>query len=73
MHQIAILSDDQVPRDDEFRFRDRAGALVDKWYQDLVQKPSVAESGGANGKAKSNGGDMEEAVMQWMVALGLNV
>ncbi|KAJ6456772.1 hypothetical protein C8R47DRAFT_1082303 [Mycena vitilis] len=32
MRHIHLLEPDRVPRDDEFKFRDRAKALVDKWH-----------------------------------------
>ncbi|KAJ7873425.1 hypothetical protein B0H13DRAFT_1723510 [Mycena leptocephala] len=32
MRHIHLLKPAQVPRDDEFKFRDRAKALVDKWH-----------------------------------------
>ncbi|KAF8625302.1 hypothetical protein AX15_005435 [Amanita polypyramis BW_CC] len=35
MRHIAILPEEKVPRDAEFKFRDRAKALVDKWHQIL--------------------------------------
>ena len=33
MHHIAALPEDKVPRDAEFKFRERARAMVDKWRQ----------------------------------------
>ncbi|KAJ7150147.1 hypothetical protein C8R43DRAFT_1006428 [Mycena crocata] len=35
MRHIHLLEPHKVPRDDEFKFRDRAKALVDKWHQIL--------------------------------------
>ncbi|KAJ7467250.1 hypothetical protein B0H11DRAFT_2234518 [Mycena galericulata] len=35
MRHINLLEAYKVPRDDEFKFRDRAKGLVDKWYQIL--------------------------------------
>ncbi|KAJ7867819.1 hypothetical protein B0H13DRAFT_2670434 [Mycena leptocephala] len=35
MHHIHLLDAAKVPRDDEFHFRDRAKALVDKWHEIL--------------------------------------
>lgn len=54
MRHIAILTPEKVPRDDEFNFRDRAKALVDKWHQILnANKPanghSTSHSGGGGG------------------------
>jgi len=73
MRHIAVLAEDKVPRDEEFKFRDRAKALVDKWHQILnANKPNGTESGGANGMAKSDGGDKEEGVTAGTAALDLN-
>ncbi|PFH53662.1 hypothetical protein AMATHDRAFT_900 [Amanita thiersii Skay4041] len=45
MRHIAALTSDKIPRDDEFKFRERAKALVDKWHQILnANKPNGAES-----------------------------
>lgn len=45
MRHIAALTPDKVPRDEEFKFRGRAKALVDKWHAILgANKPS--ENGG---------------------------
>ncbi|KAF8634291.1 hypothetical protein AX17_004245 [Amanita inopinata Kibby_2008] len=52
MRHIAVLPAEKVPRDDEFKFRERAKALVDKWHQILnANKPNGAEAGAvtANG------------------------
>lgn len=35
MRHIHLLEPGKVPRDDEFKFRDRANALVNKWRQIL--------------------------------------
>lgn len=41
MRHIAALTPDKVPRDEEFKFRARAKALVDKWHAILgANKPS---------------------------------
>lgn len=73
MRHIAILAHEKVPRDDEFKFRDRAKALVDKWHQILnANKPNGADAG-ANGTAKSDGGtDHQEVVIEGTAALDLN-
>ncbi|KAI0338275.1 hypothetical protein BDW22DRAFT_805853 [Trametopsis cervina] len=63
MRHINALGNEKVPRDDEFKFRTRAKALVDRWHKVLeaakpeVRKPATngkhAEDSGA--KAKENG------------------
>jgi hypothetical protein len=54
MRHIAALTVDKVPKDDEFKFRDRAKVLVDKWHQILSSnKPNGADVA-ANG-AKYDG------------------
>lgn len=41
MRHIAVLPDDKVPRNAEFKFKDRADALVKKWQQILnANKPA---------------------------------
>lgn len=70
MRHIHVLSVDKVPRDDEFKFRVRAKALVDKWHDILsaskasegaVRKPATngkpfaEDAGAANGKEGANG------------------
>lgn len=58
MRHIAVLTDEKVPRDVEFRFRERAKALVDRWHQVLnANKPNGSDAGGgaANGTAPANG------------------
>lgn len=47
MRHIAILPDERVPRNAEFKFKDRADALVKKWQQILNANKS------ANGAAES--------------------
>jgi hypothetical protein len=52
MNHIAVLPEEKVPRDAEFKFRDRAKALVDKWRQLLnANKPNGAEAA-TNGAIK---------------------
>ena len=55
MRHIAQLKDDKVPpRDDEFKFRERAQALVDKWHNTM--NSSIGDSKAAvNGSSKANG------------------
>ncbi|TFK44037.1 hypothetical protein BDQ12DRAFT_672276 [Crucibulum laeve] len=55
MRHIAVLEDGKVPRDDEFKFRDRAKSLVDKWHQILN-----ANKTGENGKAAKSAGDKSD-------------
>lgn len=63
MRHIAALTPDKVPRDEEFKFRARAKALVDKWHAILgANKPS--ENGGeisTNGALASAAPDASEA------------
>ncbi|TFK53769.1 hypothetical protein OE88DRAFT_1626490 [Heliocybe sulcata] len=45
MRHIVALEKDKVPRDDEFKFRDRAKVLVDRWHEILdakKDKPAAA-------------------------------
>ncbi|KAI0929805.1 hypothetical protein AcV5_006673 [Taiwanofungus camphoratus] len=54
MRHIHALTPDKVPRDEEFKFRERAKALVDKWHDILnANKPNGATTDGA--KATANG------------------
>ncbi|KAI0779595.1 hypothetical protein C8Q74DRAFT_702710 [Fomes fomentarius] len=71
MRHIHALPDDRVPRDDEFKFRERAKILVDKWHETLksngssdaakpatngTHKAADAENAGVNGAdSKENG------------------
>ncbi|EKM54777.1 uncharacterized protein PHACADRAFT_258859 [Phanerochaete carnosa HHB-10118-sp] len=76
MRHIHALSTDKVPRDDEFKFRERAKTLVDKWHDILSAskasegavrkpatngKPHTEEAGTANGKEDANGKEEKEA------------
>lgn len=80
MRHITLLPDDKVPRDDEFKFRDRAKALVDQWHQVLnANKPNGSESGAAgttNGapapKMEKNGATDEAGVTEAAAAINLN-
>ena len=57
MRHIAALTPDKVPRDEEFKFRARAKALVDKWHAILgANKPG--ENGG---EATTNGALVDAA------------
>ena len=76
MRHIYALAPEKVPRDDEFKFRERAKTLVDKWHEILsaskasegaVRKPATngkphAEDAGAsvNGKEEANGKEAEK-------------
>ena len=56
MRHIAVLPEDKVPRDAEFKFRERAKALVDKWHQILnANKSNGAEAVTTNGAVKGEG------------------
>ncbi|KAF9456049.1 hypothetical protein BDZ94DRAFT_1276644 [Collybia nuda] len=58
MRHIAVLTDDKVPRDAEYHFRERAKSLVDRWHQVLnANKPNGSDAGGAgaNGTTSANG------------------
>ena len=53
MRHIAALTPDKVPRDDEFKFRERANALVDKWHKIIgdVKEDGGPVSAAPNGSA----------------------
>jgi hypothetical protein len=51
MRHIANLDPEKVPRDEEFKFKQRAQALVDKWQVLAHKKPTDGTSDGINGKA----------------------
>ncbi|KAJ7260314.1 hypothetical protein B0H12DRAFT_1107750 [Mycena haematopus] len=58
MRHIHLLDAAKVPRDDEFHFRDRAKALVDKWHEILNSnstKATDAEAGEEANVADVNG------------------
>ena len=44
MRHIAALPDAKAPRDGEFKFRERADALVKKWHQ-IFSQPTLDEDG----------------------------
>ncbi|KAI0674894.1 hypothetical protein C8Q78DRAFT_508117 [Trametes maxima] len=74
MRHIHALSDDKVPRDDEFKFRERAKVLVDKWHDVLkangapeskpatngTRKAADAEDAAASPNGKENGTETKE-------------
>ncbi|KAJ7219657.1 hypothetical protein B0H12DRAFT_1241466 [Mycena haematopus] len=51
MRHIHRLDAINVPRDEEFHFRDRAQALVDKWNELLNSNSPVDAKGGEDGEA----------------------
>ena len=60
MRHINALPKDKVPRDDEFRFKDRAKALVDKWHEILNENKGSSKANGIavageSAKAATNG------------------
>ena len=76
MRHIAVLAEDKVPRDDEFKFRLRAGALVERWHKILnankgagggsTSAPPEAEgdeSGAVNGARESAGVEEKTAAI----------
>ncbi|KAH7888919.1 hypothetical protein F5I97DRAFT_1804357 [Phlebopus sp. FC_14] len=58
MRHIAALPQEKVPRDEEFRFRVRAKALVDKWHA-ILGANKTTEQGGET--APPNGAPAESA------------
>ncbi|KAI0743661.1 hypothetical protein C8Q80DRAFT_1220598 [Daedaleopsis nitida] len=60
MRHINALSVDRVPRDDEFKFRERAKVLVDKWH-DMLRANGASDSAkpATNGVRKA--ADAEDA------------
>ena len=69
MRHIAALPAEKVPRDDEFKFRERAKVLVDKWHQILGANKANGTDMAANGDA---GGEVPEAFTQATAAMDLN-
>ncbi|KAI0358717.1 Tudor/PWWP/MBT [Trametes cingulata] len=61
MRHIHALSDDKVPRDDEFKFRERAKVLVDKWHDILKANGAPESKPAANGTRKA--ADAEDAAV----------
>lgn len=60
MRHINALPKDRLPRDDEFRFKDRAKALVDKWHEILNENKGNSKANGTavageSAKATTNG------------------
>ncbi|KIK05161.1 hypothetical protein K443DRAFT_675316 [Laccaria amethystina LaAM-08-1] len=76
MRHIAVLTEDKVPRDDEFKFRLRAGALVERWHKILnankgagggstsaAPEAEADETGAVNGARESAGVEDKTAAM----------
>jgi hypothetical protein len=60
MRHIQSQGDGKIPRDDEFKFKDRAKALVEKWHQILnSNKPNGTSSTAAKGDEATIGTDPE--------------
>ncbi|KAH6885565.1 hypothetical protein BKA70DRAFT_1337292 [Coprinopsis sp. MPI-PUGE-AT-0042] len=80
MRHIAALPEDKVPRDHEFKFRERSDVLVKKWHQILnaTKGANGADAGlgpapVTNGTAKEDKAEKDEkAVMDGTAALDLN-
>ena len=45
MRHIYNLPDDKVPRNNEFKFKERAKALVDKWHDILNASKTNGDAG----------------------------
>ncbi|KAJ6553308.1 hypothetical protein B0H19DRAFT_1156151 [Mycena capillaripes] len=59
MRHINLLEPGKVPRDDEYKFRDRAKALVEKWHGILnANKTTEGESAAVTDDAALNGADV---------------
>ena len=65
MRHIHNLTDDKIPRDVEFKFRERAKVLVEKWHDILNANKSNGDSTvrkpAANGKAHSEEAGVKSA------------
>ena len=49
MRHVAALTPEKIPRDDQFKFKDRAQALVNKWHNTI--QSNSGKVNGANGTA----------------------
>lgn len=58
MRHIYALSSEKVPRDDEFKFRERAKALVDKWH-DVLSANKPNGNGASAGETKADSVEKE--------------
>ncbi|THU87097.1 hypothetical protein K435DRAFT_867602 [Dendrothele bispora CBS 962.96] len=54
MRHIVALDAERVPKDEEFRFRERAKTLIDKWHQLLG--PSSTNKANGTGEATATNG-----------------
>ncbi|THU87098.1 hypothetical protein K435DRAFT_354999 [Dendrothele bispora CBS 962.96] len=57
MRHITALDADRVPKDEEFKFRERAKTLVDKWHQ--ILGPSSTNKTNGTGEATATNGPGE--------------
>ncbi|KAF5365178.1 hypothetical protein D9758_005363 [Tetrapyrgos nigripes] len=48
MRRINALEPDKIPRENEFKFRERANVLIDKWHAILGQSAGKAATNGSN-------------------------
>ena len=58
MRHIAAQDDAKVPRDSEFKFKDRAQALVNKWHQ-TINPVKANGANGVDGEEKGNGMEVD--------------
>jgi len=73
MRHIAVLTDDKVPGDEKYSFRERAKTLIDRWHAVLnAGKPSGAEVSANGNVAAVTGKRDEETVMEGTKNLDLN-
>ncbi|KAI0332273.1 hypothetical protein GY45DRAFT_1398348 [Cubamyces sp. BRFM 1775] len=61
MRHIHALSEDKVPRDEEFKFRERAKVLVDKWH-DVLKANGAPESTAPATNGTRKAADTEDAM-----------
>ncbi len=52
MRHIAALAEEKIPNDNQFKFRERAKALVDRWQQVLNANKNESTNGVTEGTAK---------------------
>jgi hypothetical protein len=73
MRHIAVLSDEKVPRNAEFQFKERADALVKKWQQILnANKPNGAAAESVSAGPISAAPTQEVGTMPSTAAINLN-
>ncbi|KAJ7640645.1 hypothetical protein B0H17DRAFT_1339250 [Mycena rosella] len=64
MRHIHLLEPGKVPRDDEYKFRDRAKALIDKWHGILnANKATEGENAAVTDDAALNGADVDDLIV----------